>query len=89
MPPYVYVENKKIAKIDRVIEDKGEYSWFRKGPTAEDFFHEKVTPHFFSKAFSYIKEKVVDEEPFLIPSFTLSSYTDSSNREMVRKKWSK
>ena len=67
MPPYVYVENKKItAKIDRVTEDKGDYSWFRKGPTAEDFFHEKVTPHFFSKAFSYIEEKVGNEEPFFL-----------------------
>ena len=47
MPPYVYVENEKITgKINRIIEDKGEYSWFRKGPTAEDFIHDQVTPFF-------------------------------------------
>ena len=50
MPPYVYVENEKITgKINRIIEDKGEYSWFRKGPTAEDFIHDQVTPHFLIK----------------------------------------
>ena len=42
MPPYVYVENKKItAKIDRVIEDKGEYSWFRKVQLLKIFFMKK------------------------------------------------
>ena len=62
---FVY-PGQSTAKIDRIIEDKGEYSWFRKGPTAEDFFHDEVTPHFFSKAFSYIKEKVNKEEPFFL-----------------------
>ena len=67
MPPYVYVENEKITgKINRIIEDKGEYSWFRKGPTAEDFIHDQVTPHFFKKAHEFIKEKHEENQPFFL-----------------------
>ena len=67
MPPYVYVENEKITgKINRIIEDKGEYSWFRKGPTAEDFIHNQVTPHFFNKAHEFIKEKHEEKKPFFL-----------------------
>jgi arylsulfatase A-like enzyme len=67
MPPYVYVENEKITgKINRIIEDKGEYSWFRKGPTAEDFIHDQVTPHFFNKAHEFIKEKHEEKKPFFL-----------------------
>ena len=67
MPPYVYVENEKITgKINRVIEDKGEYSWFRKGPTADDFIHDQVTPHFFNKAHEFIKEKFEENKPFFL-----------------------
>ena len=67
MPPYVYVENEKITgKINRIIEDKGEYSWFRKGPTAEDFIHDQVTPHFFNKAHEFIKEKFEENKPFFL-----------------------
>ncbi len=67
MPPYVYVENNKITgKIDRIIEDKGEYSWFRKGPTAKDFIHDEVTPHFFNKAHKFIKGNYDKDQPFFL-----------------------
>ena len=67
MPPYVYVENNKITgEIDRVIEDRGEYSWFRKGPTAEDFIHDQVTPNFFNKAHEFIKENYDKDQPFFL-----------------------
>lgn len=58
MAPYVYVENGRVTQLpDTVTEDRGKYTWWRKGPTAKDFIHEKVTPNFFERAFRFIKEK--------------------------------
>lgn len=58
MAPYVYVENGRVTQLpDTVTEDRGKYTWWRKGPTAKDFIHEKVTPNFFERAFTFIKEK--------------------------------
>ena len=51
MAPYAYVENGKItAEVNRITEDKGKYTWWRKGPTAADFEHDDVTPNFFRKS---------------------------------------
>ena len=67
MPPYVYVENEMAtAEIDRVTVAPKPYSWWRKGPTASDFVHEEVTPHFFDKAFEYVKESVKKDKPFFL-----------------------
>ena len=67
MPPYVYVENEKItAEVQNITERKGEYHWWRKGPTADDFDHERVTPHLFDKAEAYITEKNEKEKPFFL-----------------------
>ncbi len=67
MAPYVYVENGMPTAIpDRVTENKGKYSWWRKGPASPDFVHEDVTPNFFRKAEKYIKENSNKKEPFFL-----------------------
>ncbi len=67
MAPYVYVENGKItAEVNRSTEDKGKYSWWRKGPTGADFEHDDVTPNFFRKSMAYLKEKSKSEHPFFM-----------------------
>lgn len=67
MAPYIYVENGKItAPVNRITEDKGKYTWWRKGPTAADFEHDDVTPNFFRKSIDYIKEKSKSEIPFFM-----------------------
>ncbi len=67
MPPYAYVENGNLtAAVDHVTEDKEKYSWWRKGPTAADFRHEDVTPHFFRKAIDYLRDKSKGEQPFFM-----------------------
>ncbi len=67
MAPYVYVENGKVtSEVNRITEDKGKYTWWRKGPTASDFEHDKVTPNFFRKSIDYVKEKSKSEMPFFM-----------------------
>jgi arylsulfatase A len=67
MPPYVYVENEKItAPVDNVTARKGDYHWWREGPTANDFDHERVTPHLFDKAEAYVKEMSEKAKPFFL-----------------------
>lgn len=67
MAPYVYVENGKItAEVNRITEDKGKYTWWRKGPTAADFEHDDVTPNFFRKSIAYVKDKSESEHPFFM-----------------------
>ena len=67
MAPYVYVENGKPTEIPKMVtENTGKYSWWRKGPTAPDFIHEEVTPHFFNRAIHYIKENANHKKPFFL-----------------------
>jgi arylsulfatase A-like enzyme len=67
MAPYVYVENGKItARVNSVTGNKGKYSWWRKGPTANDFDHEQVTPNFFRRSVNYIKNNAGKEKPFFL-----------------------
>ena len=67
MPPYVYVENEMIsAPVHNITERKGDYHWWRKGPTADDFDHEKVTPHLFDKAEAYINQMSGKGNPFFL-----------------------
>ena len=67
MPPYVYVENEKItAQVENITERKGNYHWWRKGPTANDFDHERVTPHLFDKAETYVTEMNEKGKPFFL-----------------------
>ncbi len=67
MAPYVYVENGKATMIpDSVTQNTGKYSWWRKGPTSKDFIHEDVTPNLFRRAFTYIREKAEEKDPFFL-----------------------
>ncbi len=65
--PYVYVENNKLTSIPtKSTIDEGEYSWWRKGPTSDDFIHEQVTPLFFEKSLEYIQEQANSDNPFFL-----------------------
>ena len=67
MPPYVYVENGKItAPVEKVTVREGDYHWWRSGPTAADFDHERVSPHFFDKAEAFISRMYKQEKPFFL-----------------------
>jgi len=67
MAPYVYVENGLITKQpDSITEDKGKYTWWRKGPTSKDFIHDDVTPNFFRRSFDYLKKRAADKKPFFL-----------------------
>lgn len=67
MAPYVYVENGMPTSVPtKVTIDEGKYTWWREGPTGDDFRHDDVTPNFFRKSFSFIQEKAESENPFYL-----------------------
>jgi len=67
MPPYVYVENEMItARVENITERKGDYHWWRKGPTANDFDHERVTPNLFNKAEGFVIDMNKKGKPFFL-----------------------
>ncbi|MCA1746929.1 MAG: sulfatase-like hydrolase/transferase, partial [Bacteroidales bacterium] len=67
MPPYVYVENGVATQIpEKETVDEGKYTWWRKGPTSDDFIHEEVTPVFFNKTMDHVREMAQKEKPFFI-----------------------
>jgi len=67
MAPYVYVENGMPTEVPiTATSNKSKYSWWREGPTANDFIHDDVTPNFFRKSFEYIKERSKEENPFFL-----------------------
>ncbi len=67
MPPYVYVENgRATAQPNRVTEDTGKFTWWRKGPTASDFHHEDVLPNFTRRGVKYIETRAATAEPFFL-----------------------
>ena len=67
MAPYVYVENGKATMLpDTVTGSDSKYGWWREGLTSKDFVHEDVTPNFFRRTFSYIKDRAKEKEPFFL-----------------------
>ncbi|UOY04940.1 arylsulfatase [Muricauda sp. SCSIO 64092] len=67
MAPYVYVENGLATQIPGTVTvNTGKYSWWRKGPTSNDFIHEDVTPNFFRRGIQYIREQANRDEPFFL-----------------------
>lgn len=67
MPPYVYVENGRVtAPPDRETEDKGKFTWWRKGPTGADFEHADVLPNFTRRGVRYIEERAAGGDPFFL-----------------------
>ena len=67
MSPYVYVENDKVTALpNRKTVNKGQYTWWREGPTGADFEHEQVLPNFTNRACNYIKEKAKSDQPYFL-----------------------
>jgi len=67
MAPYVYVENGVPTSVPtKSTIDEGKYTWWREGPTADDFQHDDVTPNFFRKSFAIIEDMVQTENPFYL-----------------------
>jgi len=67
MAPYVYVENGMPTGVPtKLTVDKGKYTWWREGPTADDFIHDEVTSNFFNKAMGYLEERSKEENPFFM-----------------------
>lgn len=67
MPPYVYVENDMPTAVpDTITENKGKYSWWRKGPTSPDFVHEDVLSHIVELGCKYILEKSQQPVPYFL-----------------------
>lgn len=67
MAPYVYIENDMPTSLpDRITENKGKYSWWRKGPTGADFVHEEVLPNLINRACNYVKEKASSDQPYFL-----------------------
>ena len=67
MAPYVYVENGKATAIpDRIIPKHKGYAFYREGPIAPDFVMEDVTPNFFRRAMSFVKNSAKKDKPFFL-----------------------
>ena len=67
MPPYVYVENNLSTTVpDRITENTGAQSWWRKGPTGADFDHNTTLSHLVGKAVNFIERKANKEKPFFL-----------------------
>ncbi len=67
MAPYVYVENGNITAMpDRTTVDTAKFTWWREGPTGSDFVHEDVTPNFFRRSISLVRERAREENPFFL-----------------------
>jgi len=66
MAPYVYVENSYPTMIPtKTTVDTGEYTWWREGPTSDDFVHVETTPLLFEKSLNFIKSRD-KEKPFFL-----------------------
>lgn len=65
MPPYVYIENNRVVEVPNhtTAGERGMKYW-RAGPTAPNFKHEEVLPHFTNKVIKKIDER--DENPFFV-----------------------
>lgn len=65
MPPYVYIENDRVVEVpDRVTAGESGMKFWRAGPTAPNFKHEDVLPHFTNKVLEQIDQR--NEHPFFI-----------------------
>ena len=67
MPPYVWVKNDLPTKVptENTYRPKGQDFW-RKGPTSDDFDHEKVLLEITEKAKEFIHEHATQKNPFFL-----------------------
>ena len=67
MPPYVWVENDKPTMIPtKETIDTGKQSWWRIGPTSDDFSHQQVLTDIQEKSVHFIKENASGVQPFFL-----------------------
>ena len=67
MAPYVWLENNKPTMVPtKETVDKGNQTWWRKGPTSDDFIHEQVLPEITKKTVTFINENANGDKPFFI-----------------------
>jgi arylsulfatase A len=67
MPPYVYVENDVATMVPAksTVSVDGKSFW-RKGPTADDFVHDKVLQKLTDKAIGFIDQSAKGGAPFFL-----------------------
>ncbi len=67
MAPYVWLENDRPTMVPtKETENKGSQSWWRKGPTSDDFSHEQVLPKIMEKTVDFINENAHGDKPLFI-----------------------
>ncbi len=67
MAPYVWIENDMPTMIPtKETVNKGSQTWWRKGPTSDDFVHEQVLPDITKKTVKFINENANGDKPFFI-----------------------
>ncbi len=67
MAPYVWVENDVPTMVPtKYTVNTGKQTWWRNGPTSDDFVHEDVLPKVTEKTVSYIHEHAKDDAPFFV-----------------------
>lgn len=67
MAPYVWVENDLPTMVPtKETEDTGKQSWWRKGPTSDDFIHDQVLSVITKKTVDFIGENANGSQPFFI-----------------------
>lgn len=67
MAPYVWVENDMPTMVPtKTTVNQGKQSWWRKGPTSDDFVHELVLPRITERTVEIITEYAGGEQPFFI-----------------------
>lgn len=67
MAPYVWVENDMPTMVPtKTTVDKGQQTWWREGPTSDDFVHNQVLQTVTAKTVGYINENANGDKPFFI-----------------------
>ncbi len=67
MAPYVWLENDKPTMVPtKSTVNKGKQSWWREGPTSDNFIHEQVLPKITTKTVDFIRDNANGDKPFFI-----------------------
>ncbi len=56
MPPYVYIENDQFTQVPKEIKKPQDGSFWREGPTSDDFVHEQVLDNLTAKVLDKIEQ---------------------------------
>ncbi len=67
MAPYVWIENDMPTMVPtKNTVNKGNQTWWRDGPTSDDFVHEQVLPTITKKTVNFINENANGDKSFFI-----------------------